>query len=223
LCLRCPDKETVVKNEKNETSFPLDEDLLEIVPKDCPWKVRVWQPDSTAIVVGRGNVAEKEVRLDACRADSIPVLRRSGGGGAVVLAPGCVVISFARTVDSSLKLGEHLLSSVSLTADAVWKTAGIRLKQKGIGDLCFGEKKVLGSSGNLRRSTYLYRASLLFSMDLKLIDRYLKHPTREPDYRKARPHGDFVTSLKNMGWEGNIASFIDSMKTHLATSLEGLA
>lgn len=198
----------------------MDEDLLEIVPKDSPWKVRVWQPDSTAIVVGRGNVAEKEVRLDVCRVDNVPVLRRSGGGGAVVLAPGCVVISFARPVDSSLRLSEHLLSSVSLTADAVWKTAGLRLTQKGIGDLCFGDKKVLGSSGNLRRSTYLYRASLLFSMDLRFIDRYLKHPSREPDYRKGRPHGDFVTSLKNIGWEGNIVSFIDSMKTHLGASLE---
>jgi lipoate-protein ligase A len=38
----------------------------------------------------------------------------------------------------------------------------------------------------------------LINADLSLIDRYLKHPPREPDYRRGRSHLDFVMSVGTM-------------------------
>ena len=35
----------------------------------------------------------------------------------------------------------------------------------------------------------------MISNDLTLIDRYLKHPSKEPEYRRGRPHTAFVTTL----------------------------
>jgi len=45
-----------------------------------------------------------------------------------------------------------------------------------------------------------YQGSLLVNPKLQKIDRYLKHPTREPDYRQNREHLDFVTSLVQSGY-----------------------
>jgi lipoate-protein ligase A len=78
------------------SGFPLDEDLLERVPGSAPFSVRTWEPDRVAVVLGRGNSLEREVRQEACGTDGVPVLRRLGGGGAVVLSPGCVVVSLAK-------------------------------------------------------------------------------------------------------------------------------
>jgi lipoate-protein ligase A len=46
------------------------------------------------------------------------------------------------------------------------------------------------------------------SEDVSLIERYLKHPKREPDYRKGRKHSEFVTNLKNLGYQIDIPQLL---------------
>ena len=54
----------------------------------------LWEPERTEAVLGAGT-PETDVDLARCAADGVPVYRRRGGGGAVVLAPGCLVITAA--------------------------------------------------------------------------------------------------------------------------------
>jgi len=152
-----------------------------------------------AVVLGRGNRPERELNLDACRADGVPVLRRRGGGGAVVLGPGCVVVSLVRRVDRPTALGEHMGFAVGAIADGVARLGGPRLIPRGHGDLCVGERKVLGSSAFRRRDVFFYQGSLLVAFDLGLVERYLCHPSREPEYRQGRPHRAFLTTLAEEG------------------------
>jgi len=49
-----------------------------------------------------------------------------------------------------------------------------------------------------------YHAVLNVCESVSLIDRYLKHPVREPDYRKNRNHKDFVTSIAQEKYNINI-------------------
>lgn len=180
---------------------PLDEDLLEAVCADpgAGPQLRVWQPTRVAVVLGRSNRPEQELHLDACRADGMPVLRRLGGGGAVVLGPGCVVVSLVRRVVRSTALGEHMAFAVEGIVAGVGSLGGPRLVPRGHGDLCVGERKVLGSSAFRRRDVFFYQGSLLVAFDLGLIDRYLRHPSREPEYRQGRPHRSFLTTLAGEG------------------------
>jgi len=39
---------------------------------------------------------------------------------------------------------------------------------------------------------------LLLDADLMLMDRYLKHPPREPAYRQGRSHLDFVMNMRQI-------------------------
>jgi lipoate-protein ligase A len=181
--------------------LPLDEDLLESVCADpgAGPLLRVWQPSRVAVVLGRSNRPERELHLDACRADGVPVQRRAGGGGAVVLGPGCVVVSLARRVARPTALGEHMAFAVEAIAAEVRRLGGPGLEARGHGDLCAGQRKVLGSSAFRRRDVFFYQGSLLVAMDLGLVERYLRHPSREPAYRRGRPHRSFLTTLAAQG------------------------
>lgn len=177
----------------------LDEDLLVSVQGGGAPGARVWEPDAVAVVLGRSNRPEEEVDLAACGRDGVPVLRRRGGGGAVVLTPGCLVVSLARRSARPLAAGDHLQEAVDLLAGALGAATGVSLTTRGTGDLCVDDRKVLGSSAFSGGGVFFYQASLLVDLDLGLVERYLRHPTREPAYRLGRPHRDFLTTLRSAG------------------------
>jgi lipoate-protein ligase A len=68
-----------------------------------------------------------------------------------------------------------------------------------LGDLCVGDRKVLGSSGFRRRDVFFYQASLLVDIDMAVVERYLRHPSSEPEYRRGRSHRAFLTTLRGEG------------------------
>ena len=57
-------------------------------------RLRLWRA-LPAVAIGRAQAVAREVRLTHCRAESIPILRRPGGGGALWLDPGQVCLSLA--------------------------------------------------------------------------------------------------------------------------------
>lgn len=181
------------------SAFPQEEDLLGEVEAGAPWRLHVRPADQVAVVLGRGNQATREVRGETCAAEGVPVLRRLGGGGAVVLSPGCLVITLAKSVDRELEVGGYMDRVVGMLRDCVARLTGVALEPRGTGDLCVGDRKVLGSSLFRRRRLLLYQGSLLVSVDLGLVDRYLLHPSREPEYRRGRPHAEFLTTLEECG------------------------
>ena len=47
----------------------------------------------------------------------------------------------------------------------------------------------------MRQGRLLYHGTLLYDFPLELIGRALAMPPRQPEYRRGRPHGDFVANL----------------------------
>ena len=72
----------------------------------------------------------------------------------------------------------------------------------GTSDLALRDEKDVASarkfSGNnlrMKRTHLLYHGTLLYEFDLGLIEKCLRTPPRQPDYRNARSHSDFVTNV----------------------------
>ena len=78
------------------------------------------------------------------------------------------------------------------------------LGYKGISDITINDLKILGSSIYQNKFIVFYHAVLNVSESASLIDKYLKHPKREPDYRNNRNHLDFVSSLAQEKYDINI-------------------
>lgn len=65
----------------------------------------------------------------------------------------------------------------------------------GISDLVLGDKKFSGNSLRCKRNYFLYHGTLLYRFPLDQVGELLKMPGRQPAYRQARSHADFITNL----------------------------
>lgn len=158
----------------------------------------IFVPRDTVVVLGSGNDETREANVDACAAARVPILRRYGGGGTVVLYPGCVVVSAGCWVKEQFQNTFYfdLFNRGVIEALATEWPGLSGLSQAGISDIVFEGRKVAGTSMFRSRNYLLYQASILVDLDRDLVSGLLSHPTKEPDYRKGRSHKDFLTSLK---------------------------
>lgn len=174
----------------------------------------VWQPDETVIVLGQSNTPEKSLLIENIVTDNIPVTRRPTGGEAVVLTPAMAAITVAREfgVMTSSKDFFRMVNGTILDvlADLGVKSYGTM----GISDITLDSRKILGSSMHRKERRLVYHAVLNISEDPEVLERYLKHPVREPDYRQKRKHSEFVTSLHNEGYNIDYKDFAAILETY---------
>ncbi|MCP4590875.1 MAG: hypothetical protein GY842_09020 [bacterium] len=201
-----------------DSAFPpyaYDDDLIRATRRDDRTRVRVYRMTNTVVVLGSGSRAEVELQLESCHADHVPILRRRGGGCAVVLDPGNVIVSVVMT---GLPFGHHRRHFDVLTS---WLIAGLErigfsgVSQAGICDLALGERKVGGACLHRSRDLLYYSTSLLIDPDLEKVTRYLRHPPREPGYRRGRSHRGFMGSLGPA-----VAGMAGRVATHLRHALQ---
>jgi lipoate-protein ligase A len=166
----------------------------------------IWQPDNTYIVLGRSNRdLSQSVHTEQAQNDHVEIYKRPSGGEAVVLSPDMLVISVKLPLENTLKTHQYF-RYINHAIIRALKRAGIKnLKEKGISDIAIGPKKILGSSIYRKSDAIFYHAVLNISEPVSTISRYLKHPSREPDYRNGRDHDEFVTSLSKEGYETDVS------------------
>ena len=163
--------------------------------------VAAYVQSEVEVVHGPSCKPERDVRLDVCAREGIPIHARRGGGGTVVLAPGMVVVIVVGPRHS----GESIINLFSRIHDgliaAIDPSNKFCIGKDGISDLCIGGKKILGSSLFLtaQPNFFYYQSVLMVDPDVSLLEKYLSHPPKEPAYRQGRSHGDFCTTLKAQG------------------------
>ncbi len=183
-------------------NLALDEALLEQAEADGPQEVlRLWEPESPLVVMGRSSKVATEVEQERCAAQSIPYLRRCSGGAAIVTGPGClmyaVVLSYElRPALRVLDQAHHFVLTQMATA---LRALDLPVEQKGTSDLVIGETKFSGNSLRCKRNHLLYHGTLLYDFPLELIGECLGTPPRQPEYRRGRTHDRFVANLQTTG------------------------
>jgi len=179
----------------------------------------VWQPAETVIVLGQSNQAETAVHTDLAEQDGIPVYKRNTGGQTVILTPKTLVIS-VRLISEKLDNPQVYFKRINHLIIEGLSNLGISdLNERGISDIAIGEKKILGSSIYRKRNMVFYHAVLNIGETPEFIGRYLKHPTREPDYRSGRKHEDFVTSIHLAGYPLTIKEISDKIRDILGKKI----
>ena len=164
----------------------------------------VWEPNETCIVLGRSNNSYDSLYLDNIINDNISVYKRPSGGETVLLSNKMLVISIV-VKQTDFKNGKSFFKDYNNKIISALESLGIKnLGFKGISDIAINDLKILGSAIYQNNLVVFYHAVLNVSESSALIEKYLKHPKRQPDYRKNRNHTDFVTSIANENYNISI-------------------
>jgi lipoate-protein ligase A len=160
--------------------------------------LRFWESPAPFVVLGIGNRVAEEVDIEACRALGVPVLRRCSGGGTVLQGPGCLNYALVLRIAESGSLAgitgtncfvmeRHRQALAALVHEPV--------TVRGVTDLALGDRKFSGNAQRRRRHSLLFHGTFLLDYDEALVQRALRLPPRQPDYRAGRSHTEFLTRL----------------------------
>jgi lipoate-protein ligase A len=159
--------------------------------------VRLWDPPEYAVVLGASGRMADDIFLDACQADGVAILRRSSGGGTVVVGPGVLCVTLILPEDAAPGLSRvdlahaYALEKIATALRRAEPSAGVL----GRGDLVIGDRKFGGSAQRRLKSWFMVHCSILYDFPIERIVRYLKMPRRQPEYRAGRSHGHFLLNL----------------------------
>lgn len=180
--------------------------------------LRFWEPDNYFVVVGYGNHVATEADVAACKADEIPILRRCSGGGTVLQGPGCLNYSLVLKIEENGPLASITAANRFImernreaieteirnqrTEDGGRKTEN-RIEIRGCTDLALTPRsstldpflKFSGNAQRRKKNFLLFHGTLLLKFDLASIEKFLRMPSKEPDYREGRSHKNFLTNL----------------------------
>jgi lipoate-protein ligase A len=161
--------------------------------------LRFWESPSCFIVVGYANKVAEETRLNECEKSAVPILRRCTGGGSVVQGPGCLnyslILPIAAVADVPATITGTNRFVMERNRAACQSLVGRRVEVGGHTDLVVDGRKFSGNSQRRRREWFLFHGTFLYHFDLSLLERWLRPPPRQPEYRQHRSHAEFVTQL----------------------------
>ena len=159
--------------------------------------LRFWEWHSPAVILGAGGRLAEDVDEAACKVDQVPIFRRSSGGGTVLLGPGCLCYSLVLSYERDPALHEIQSSFRFILGRVRDGFLGIHpgVELAGTSDLAVAGRKCSGNSQQRKRRFLLHHGTILHAFDARLVDRYLRMPGRQPDYRLQRKHSEFLTNL----------------------------
>jgi lipoate-protein ligase A len=170
--------------------------------------LRIYEARSRFVVLGYANKAAEEVNLEACRADGIPIFRRSSGGGTVLQGPGCLSYTLILKImesgpfQSISGTNAYILQRHQTALAAALKTS---LRIQGHSDLVLGNLKFSGNAQRRKKNFLMFHGTFLLNFDISQVETYLRMPSKQPDYRADRPHAQFLTNIPLSPAETKIA------------------
>lgn len=162
--------------------------------------LRLWESRDHFVVLGAGSPIRRDVNLDECLLNSIPILRRCSGGGTVLQGPGCLNFTLVLDrehrpeLDTIASTNQYILTKIAravATAQGLPEPPSVR----GISDLTIGDLKFSGNAQRRRKRFILFHGTILHGFDLQLLAACLGTPEKMPDYRADRDHSNFVTNI----------------------------
>ena len=179
-------------------NLALDVELAKSAASTGRSLLRFWWGDGPAVVMGSSERAEAVVNTDACTALSVPILKRCSGGGTVLQTSDVLNYSLITPAPPTLDVRAAFRQGTDVIR-AILRSFGVVGTACGTSDVAVGDRKISGNAQAWRWKSLLVHGTLLVDFDFGLAEKILRHPSREPDYRRGRRHRDFLITLRELG------------------------
>ena len=152
----------LIINDSSDAYYNLaaEEYLIDHFDEDI---VMLWRNDNT-VVIGKNQNTIEEINKEYVEENSISVVRRLTGGGAVFHDMGNVNYTIIQ------QYREGLFSNYAYFTEAVrdfLQSLGVRAELSGRNDLLIGGKKFSGNAQCVRNGRMMHHGTLMFSSDVK--------------------------------------------------------
>ncbi|KAF2078184.1 hypothetical protein CYY_000474 [Polysphondylium violaceum] len=189
-------------------------------------------PDPT-IIVGVTGRADKLVHLEEAKKRNIDTIKRFTGGGTVVTDDDTLFITFIfdqewfKTIYQAkdyyprdiMKWSEHFYNNVfnnTNSSNSNHSLAPFSLMEH---DYSYGTLKFGGNAQSFSRLKFIHHTSFLYDFKQDNMSALLKHPDKEPEYRKNRDHLSFLCKLKDrFKSQDEIADRVEKQLTQMPKS-----
>ncbi len=180
----------ILENKPILEQLKIEEGLLRTNHQN--WMIiNIGSPD--AIVMGLSSKPDEWVDLLLAKKASIPIIQRFSGGGTVFVDQETLFTSFIINKDA-VAIEAFPRPILNWTMEFYKKALGIENLQLRENDYTIGNLKVGGNAQYLTKNRWLHHTTFLHDFKVENMN-FLLHPKRQPEYRKNRPHKDFITTL----------------------------
>jgi lipoate-protein ligase A len=146
--------------------------------------------------MGSSERAEQVVNVAACARLGVDVLKRCTGGGGVLNYSLVMPAPDHFDLKSGFRQGTDVVC-------ALLAAFGVTGTPEGTSDVAVGNRKISGNAQARRWKAMLVHGTLLVDFDFDLAEKVLRHPLREPEYRRRRSHRDFMVTLCSLSIHSN--------------------
>ncbi len=185
-------------------NLALDEALLDVADRNPNAEtLRFWESKKYFVVLGYSNHFDRESFYSKAVADDVAVLRRASGGGAVLQGPGCLNYSLILRISQypELRNIHDTNCFIMKKIQNMFLQIDPDIEFKGLTDLSRHDLKFSGNAQRRKREAVLFHGTFLYKFKISQIEKYLKPPSSEPDYRDNRSHKKFLTNISiNPHW-----------------------
>ena len=177
---------------------PFDRDILKDLESGESFSGKVWLPSFPIIVLGRFSSVQ-DVKPDVL-AKEIPIVRRMGGGGTVLLGNQTPVVEFG-FVEKDRHPIKYYACAIAEILIHNFRKRGVPVDfDESWYDYTIYDRKVGGSTFYVMKNRIVYGAVFIHKASIiGLIEEMLDIPGKQPEYRRNRSHKEFLTALEYFG------------------------
>lgn len=157
------------------------------------------QPATPYVCIGFHQELEKEVDVDYCHNNNLPIIRRAQGGGATYLDSNQIFYQIVAHKESkAIPLDvEHLFAKLLNITVHVYRNLGLPAEFKPLNDVITRGKKISGNgAGQFGANTTLLVGNIILDLNYDTMARVLKVPSEKFRDKMAQSMKEWVTSLK---------------------------
>jgi lipoate---protein ligase len=166
-----------------------------ILRQDCENWCIINQGSSPAIVFGISGKVEEHVEQEETQKQGVELIKRYSGGGTVVVDEETWFVSFIMQKDdiNVRQCPKELLEWTGKIYEPLFSPHPFRIREN---DYAIGEKKIGGNAQYFTKERVVHHTTFLWNYTPKRMA-LLKMPPKMPDWRKNRPHEQFIGRLSD--------------------------
>lgn len=156
------------------------------------------QPASPYVCLGYHQILEKEVDVEFCKKQGLPIIRRSQGGGTVYLNNDQVFYQVVASEDSKVipHRVDELFEKLLQVTVYVYRKLGLEAEFKPLNDVVVNNRKISGNGAGRIGKAIILVGNIILDLDYDLMARVLKIPDEKFRDKMAKSMREWVTSLK---------------------------